>query len=536
MTNNRTVLRGPVSPCIAVSAAFSLLLIAPLSPAADWPQWCGTSGKNMVSAEKDLPDSFVPGEKNSRMGKVDLATAKNVKWGRKLCDAIYSTPVIAGGRVFVGGLRGDSGVLLCLKEQTGEILWQWESPAKVLPNRIDGWEIGIAIYPRMLGVCSSPLVDGERVYFVTHDFKVLCLDVAGNAGRRKAKTVWKYDMWSRLGVFPSDAANGSPILDGDLLYVHTSNGIDRTGDPYREKFRKFPAPNCAQRHCPGQELRTPGGDGRPADRGPHVAWPVVFAVAGGSQRSKVGVLRRRRRPLLCLRGPAGSAAPRGAKLLKLQVAWSFDCNPAEYKNFGGLDWITHYATGDKRRTNGKNTKNDGSFVGMSEIVGTPVFFKNRVYVAIGRDPEHGRGRGALQCIDAAQSGDITHTGKIWTYQGLDRTLSTVSIAGGLLYVCDVAGHLHCVDAESGEALGPRSRRPALGFHAGRRRQGFHAHRQRPGNLGGGQAGASSWPGQIRLAALFLACRGQRHVVRGDADRLDVGRGQAAVAALARRSP
>ena len=42
--------------------------------------------------------------------------------------------------------------------------------------------------------------------------------------------------------------------------------------------------------------------------------------------------------------------------------------------------------------------------------------------------------------------------------------------------------------------------------------------------------------KFRLAALFLACRGQRHVVRGDADRLDVGRGQAAVAALARRSP
>ena len=77
-------------------------------------------------------------------------------------------------------------------------------------------------------------------------------------------------------------------------------------------------------------------------------------------------------------------------------------------------------------------------------------------------------------------------------------------------------------------LGPRRRRPGLGFHAGRRRQGFHAHRQRPGNLGGGQAGASSRPGQIRLAALFLACRSQRHVVRGDAERLDVGRGQAAV--------
>ena len=87
---------------------------------------------------------------------------------------------------------------------------------------------------------------------------------------------------------------------------------------------------------------------------------------------------------------------------------------------------------------------------MSEIVGTPVFFKNRVYVAIGRDPEHGRGRGALQCIDATRSGDITRTGIIWTYQGLDRTLATVSIADGLLYVSDVAGRVHCVDAESGQ--------------------------------------------------------------------------------------
>jgi outer membrane protein assembly factor BamB len=302
-----------------------------------------------------------------------------------------------------------------------------------------------------LGVCSSPLVDGERVYFVTHDFKVLCLDVAGNAGRRKAKIVWKYDMWSRLGVFPSDAANGSPILDGDLLYVHTSNGIDRMGDPYREKFRKFPAPNA------------PNVIVLDKNSGRLVATddlPIAARMLHG-QWSSLSLGKVNGRKLVFFGGgdgrcyafevPQDPLRRAGAKLLKLQVAWSFDCNPAEYKNFGGLDWITHYATGDKRRTNGKNTRNDGSFVGMSEIVGTPVFFKNRVYVAIGRDPEHGRGRGALQCIDAAQSGDITHTGKIWTYQNLDRALSTVSIAGGLLYVCDVAGRLHCVDAESGES-------------------------------------------------------------------------------------
>ncbi|MBL7221831.1 MAG: PQQ-binding-like beta-propeller repeat protein [Phycisphaerae bacterium] len=76
--------------------------------------------------------------------------------------------------------------------------------------------------------------------------------------------------------------------------------------------------------------------------------------------------------------------------------------------------------------------------------------KNRIYVAIGQDPMHGRGKGMLHCIDAAKTGDITKSGRIWTYDRLDRTMATVSIAGGLLYISDVAGQLHCLDAESGK--------------------------------------------------------------------------------------
>ena len=116
-----------------------------------------------------------------------------------------------------------------------------------------------------------------------------------------------------------------------------------------------------------------------------------------------------------------------------------------------MDMIVHYTLGDKRRRDTINELNDGSFVGMSEIIATPVFHKGRVYVAIGRDPDHGRGRGALLCLDADQTGDSTETGKLWTYQGLDRSISTVSIADGLLYVVDVAGRLHCVNAETGKA-------------------------------------------------------------------------------------
>jgi outer membrane protein assembly factor BamB len=137
------------------------------------------------------------------------------------------------------------------------------------------------------------------------------------------------------------------------------------------------------------------------------------------------------------------------KPVRLKTIWSYDCIPPEYKEAAGDDRITHYCLGDKRVT-GTLNKHDGSFVGMSEIIGTPVMVKDRVYVALGRDPEHGRGRGALHCIDATGQGDITRSGRVWIYQGLDRTLSTVSVADGLVYLSDVAGRLHCVDAETGE--------------------------------------------------------------------------------------
>ena len=71
-------------------------------------------------------------------------------------------------------------------------------------------------------------------------------------------------------------------------------------------------------------------------------------------------------------------------------------------------------------------------------------------MAIGEDPQHGRGRGLLTCIDATKSGDITSGGKIWSYDGIDRSLSSVSIADGLLYAADMPGRVHCLDAETGK--------------------------------------------------------------------------------------
>lgn len=61
-----------------------------------------------------------------------------------------------------------------------------------------------------------------------------------------------------------------------------------------------------------------------------------------------------------------------------------------------------------------------------------MFHENRVYIAVGQDPEHGEGPGHLWAIDATGKGDVTESGRIWHVGGDDynRTLSTVAIADG----------------------------------------------------------------------------------------------------------
>jgi outer membrane protein assembly factor BamB len=433
---------------VTMSLLLPTLWMTEVSRAGDWPQWGGTDCKNMVSDEKGLPDSFVPGEKDSVAGRIKLETAQNVKWGARFCQAFYSTPVVAGGKVFVGGRQPGLGLLICLDEKTGKRLWQWQGPARKIPEYIDGFLIGIGPNPEKLGVCSSPIVDGDRVYFTAHDFVVMCLDVNGQpAGTEasQARVIWKYDMWDKLGVFPCDAVDGSPVIVGDLLYVQTSNGVDRNMGPAMEKKRPVPAPKAPNLIVLEKKTgRLVATDDAPiAEHMLHGQWSSVSLgqVAG--------------RDLIFFGGGDGICYAFEALKsvpdvpVKLKTVWSCDCIPEEYKSCGDWDPVSYYCLGDKR-TRGTLNKNDGTFVGMSEFIGTPVFYKNRIYVAIGRDPEHGRGRGAVHCIDATRTGDITKTGKIWTYQGLDRTLSTVSIADGLVYIADVGGRLHCLDAETGE--------------------------------------------------------------------------------------
>ena len=70
------------------------LWAASLPAAADQPQWGQAWSRNMVSEENGLPDSFDP------------ATGRNIKWSAELGTETHSTPVIAGGRVYIGTNNG----------------------------------------------------------------------------------------------------------------------------------------------------------------------------------------------------------------------------------------------------------------------------------------------------------------------------------------------------------------------------------------------------------------------------------------------
>jgi outer membrane protein assembly factor BamB len=457
MHSNRTLSLVIIAVCI-LSTSLS-------TPAADWPQWGGTNNRNMVSQEKGLPDSFEPDREKASGKSGNGQKARNVKWFARLGAFAYGNPTVADGRVFVGTnaqtLSADprfdfakGGLLKCFDADSGRLVWQLAIPERSkLPA-------GMHFGHQYLGVCSSPNVDGDRVYIVTSADEVLCLDVRGQAngndgsfkdeaqymvgpGKTPVKLtekdgdiIWRFDLIDELGVFPHDAASCSALIVGDMLYVGTSNGVDK---PHRNVIAPQAPSLVVLDKMTGRLLATD------AEKIGARMWHAQWASPSSGKVGDKMLIFFGGGDGICYAFEALTAA--GEKPVHLKKVWSYDCNPPEYRFHDGKP-IPYYQ-GDRRKSNSTN-KNDGNYIGPSQIIATPVFHKGRVYVAIGQDPAHGRGKGKLHCIDASKTGDITKTGVIWTYDDIDRSLATAAVDDGLLYVVDVAGRLHCVDIETGK--------------------------------------------------------------------------------------
>ncbi len=354
----------------------------------------------------------------------DPKTGKNIRWMADLGSQSYAGPVVIDGVVYVGTnnekmynpkLKGDRGNIMAFDIETGELLWQ-SAHAKLPAGRVNDWPLQ--------GICSTPAIEGDRLWYVSNRADVICADVNGfrddeNDGPYTDETetsaidediVWKFDMIGELDVFPHNLAAGSPLLVDDIIFTVTGNGVD-------EGHINIPAtlaPSFIALDKNTGELLWE--DASPAKGILHGSWSnPAYGVIGG----KAQVLF-----------PGGdgvlySFEPKTGKLI-----WKFDLNPE----------------GSKWALGGRGTKNN--------VISTPVVWDGLIYLAVGQDPEHGEGVGNLWAIDAAgKEGDITKTGVVWHRGGEEfhRTMSTAAIdEEGLLYIADLSGFVYCLDAKTGK--------------------------------------------------------------------------------------
>ena len=440
-------------PVAEAAKALSTMNVKP----TDSPQMGLSHFRNNVSGAKNIPTEW------------DVTSGKNIKWSAKLGSQTYATPVIANGKVFTGTNNAngyikrypssvDLGVLLCFEEATGKFLWQ-HSSEKLPTGFVNDWP--------NLGICSTPYVEGNRLWYVTNRDEIVCLDTEGfldgkndgpftqepNNDKNEADIIWKIDMMSgKIGASPHNACSCSVTALGDVLFVSTSNGVD-------EAHKVIAQPNAPSFLA----LNKTTGDVLWSDKSPgsnvmHGQWssPACGKLGGVDQVFFAGG-----------DGWLYSFDPKGDNG-KSKLLWKFDCNP-------------------------KKSKYDLARATRNPLISTPVIYDGLVYVGVGEDFEHGEGNGHLWCIDPTKRGDVSPTlvfnkkdektpiaykriqacetdkgdferdnensALVWHYEGSDpkkfessmhRTISSATIKDNLLFIADESGLFHCLDAKTGK--------------------------------------------------------------------------------------
>jgi outer membrane protein assembly factor BamB len=379
----------------------------------------GSIYRNLVNVvDKNVPTDW----------EVEEGKFKNIKWVAKVGTLTYGGPVVLGGRVFVGTnnddprdpkIKGRKAVLMCFAEKDGKFLWQNvhnEPPPNVI-READTY-----------GLCSTPTVEGDFVYYCTPGCEVIC------AGVQNGKIQWRYDMMKELSVFPSYLCLCSPLIVGDIIYLCTANGTD--------EMRKVHSPDApsfvALSKKDGRLIWKSNLPGANIIEG---QWSnPVFADAGG-------------RPQVIF--AAGDGWVYGLQPKTGELIWKFQAS----------------LHADKRQVG----------ITPAYFLGTPVVLGDRLFVGLGVAPDLGtppKG-GHFFCLDITKSGDVSckagnfdtkdprnkDSALVWHFGGLvnpppalakgrsvyfGSTLSTAAVHDGLVYISELDGYLHCLDAKTGQ--------------------------------------------------------------------------------------
>lgn len=146
-----------------------------------WERFRGPDGTG-VSESAGLPSAFGAG--------------KNLIWRTELSPG-HSSPVIAGGRVYLTAVEHDHLYTLCLEQSSGRILWKREAPR---PRREKLHSLNSPASP-------TPVTDGENVYAFFPDFGLLSYT-------RDGKERWRLPLGPFKNVYGIGA---SPVLADDVV-------------------------------------------------------------------------------------------------------------------------------------------------------------------------------------------------------------------------------------------------------------------------------------------------------------------------------
>lgn len=453
-----------------VIAAVDRTANAPIQP-GDWPQWGGTSYRNNTPVAAKVPMTWNVGEFDHETGAWAREKAKNIKWVARLGGQTYGTPVIAGGRVFVGtnNQRGylkrypasvDLGCLLCFRESDGELLWQHSS--EKLPKSDLDW-------PEQ-GICCAPLVEGNRLWFVSSRGHVVCLDAEGFHDGEDDGPV--KNAWGRLFDVARNEVAAEDQVAPSIAALDSGRFPDALRSHFQERGVALPDQVAVHVEEPGKRWGLRGRVGE-AERQFHIRFVEpqlsVFQVITPADRLEAdtvwdydmmkeqGVLQHN----MCScsvtawgdtlfvstsNGVDGTEsrvpAPHAPSFMAMdkhtgKVIWT-DNTPGENilhgqwsspaaGLLGGVPQVL-FAGGDgylysfradrsaggkpellwKFDTNPKQSKWLPAGRGdRNEIIATPVIYDGLVYVAVGQDPESGEGKGHLWCIDPTKRGDVS---------------------------------------------------------------------------------------------------------------------------------
>lgn len=81
---------------------------------------------------------------------------------------------------------------------------------------------------------------------------------------------------------------------------------------------------------------------------------------------------------------------------------------------------------------------------------SPVTDGKYVYVCHSEENLNSTDMGAVVCLDASKTGDITESGVVWRHDGVTAGYSSPALANGRLYVVDNSAEMHCYDAATGK--------------------------------------------------------------------------------------